>query len=590
MFAPMLDWLRKRLRTKDRLLPPSNFNDATIQTPDQNDQNAIGILHKTNGDVYFGQGNFAEAATRYRKAIVCNPDYAEALNNLGNASRELGLFDDAERCLRRAASIKPLPNVHYNLASLLLEKGRLSESIQEFDKEVARNANHYAALAIKVHQEQKLCLWDQLESDTRTLRQSIAEPHDIAESVFSPFAFIALPGTTRAEQKRCAEIWAQCEYRSLAKVRNQLRFNHKRPRGKKIAVGYLSGDFREHPLARLTAEMFELHDRGRFHVTAYSYGPDDGSAMRKRLVKAFDEFADIRGHSDIDAARKIYADKIDILVDLTGFTENTRSGILALRPAPLQLSHLGYLGTMGADFVDYLIADRFIVLPEHWDDYTEKILYLPNCFQPNDRTRPRHAAPARASCSLPGNSFVFCCFNQSYKITPDIFDVWCRLLTATRGSVLWLFASMPDVEVNLKREAKARGIDPGRLIIAPGVRPESYLARMQCADLFLDTSPYNGGATCSDALWMGLPVITCAGKTFSSRMAGSLLSALGMRELIVHDLDEYYQLARELAGDPGKLDAVRRKLNGNLDNTPLFDSTQFTRDLEAAYIRVMSKR
>jgi predicted O-linked N-acetylglucosamine transferase (SPINDLY family) len=336
------------------------------------------------------------------------------------------------------------------------------------------------------------------------------------------------------------------------------------------------------------AQVFELHDRHRFQITAYSYGPDDGSELRKRLQRAFDHFVDIREISDLDAARQIYMDRIDILVDLTGFTDKTRSGILALRPAPRQLSYLGYIGTMGADFVDYLIADHFLVPPQHRRHYTEKMLYLPNCFQSNDRKRPRPPAPTRSYCGLPANAFVFCCFNQTYKITPEVFDIWCRLLIAVPNSVLWLFANIPDSVANLRLEARKRGVDPIRLVMAPEVKPDAYLARMRCADLYLDTTPYNAGTTCSDALWMGLPVITCVGDSLSSRMAGSLLLAIGAQELITYTMADYYRLAFELATHDAKLDAIRNKICANRDTAPLFDSARFTLDLENAYIAIMS--
>jgi predicted O-linked N-acetylglucosamine transferase (SPINDLY family) len=239
---------------------------------------------------------------------------------------------------------------------------------------------------------------------------------------------------------------------------------------------------------------------------------------------------------------------------------------------------------MGAGFIDYLIADRFIVPPEQKKDYAEKILYLPNCFQPNDRTRPRPAAPSRLSCGLPEDAFVFCCFNQNYKITPEMFGIWCRLLKAVPDSVLWLHASTREAAENLLREAKHRGVDPHKLVMAPSVSPERYLAQMQCADLFLDTSPYNAGTTCSDALWMGLPVVTCAGKTFSSRMAGSLLSAAGLPELVTYNPRDYFQLAMELACDRPKLASLRGKIVHNRETAPLFDTVRFTRDLESAYI------
>lgn len=337
------------------------------------------------------------------------------------------------------------------------------------------------------------------------------------------------------------------------------------------------------------AEVFELHDRSRFHVTAYAYDTDESSAMRKRLEGAFDDFVDIRDNSYEEAARKIYADHIDILVDLTGHTQNSRSGILALRPAPIQVNYLGYPGTMGADFVDYLIADRFTIPPEKREHYTEKIVWMPDCFQANDCARPRPAAPHRKDCGLPEEGVVFCCFNQTLKITPEMFSIWCRLLMAVPGSILWLPASNPHVEANLRREAEFRGVVAVRLIMAPLMHYAEHLARLQCADLFLDTLPFNAGTTCSDALWVGLPVVTCAGDAFASRMAGSLLTAIGIPELITYNLEDYYSLALDLATDRKKREGIRSKIIANRDTAPLFDSVQFTRNLEAAYTHMMDE-
>jgi len=585
----MFDWFKKHLSANETASSSNAFRGAENKSPDQADLLAQSIAQKKNGDAHFNQGKFAEAAACYREAITSNPDYAEALNNLSNACRELGLFDDAERFLRQAAAIKSLPNVHYNLASLLLEQGKLIEAIENFDKELQFNPKHYAALAIKLHQMRKICKWDDLDSNIETLRHSVAAPAASAEGVCSPFIFMALPGTTAEEQKTCAAKWVHSEYQPLAAPLPGLAFDHKRTRNQKIAIGYLSADFHDHATARLMAEVFELHDHDRFYITAYSYGPDDGSTMRSRLKNSFDQFIDIRKMSDIESAQRIFADHTDILIDLKGLTQNSRSGILAFRPAPLQVNYLGYPGTMGADFVDYLIADAFIIPPEYQKHYSEKIAYLPNCYQPNDRTRPRLPAPTRKESGLPTDHVVFCCFNQTYKITPAIFDIWCRLLLAVPGSVLWLFASTPYSEANLKRETRARGVDPGRLIIAPPLNSEKHLARLQCADLFLDTTPVNAHTTCSDALWMGLPVVTCVGETFPSRVAGSLLSAMGVPELITYNLQDYYRLALDLATDRKKLASIRSKIIANRYTTPLFDSVRFTHDLESAYIRLMEE-
>jgi protein O-GlcNAc transferase len=335
------------------------------------------------------------------------------------------------------------------------------------------------------------------------------------------------------------------------------------------------------------AEIFELHDRSHFKIFAYAYDTDESCAMRERLESAFDNFFDISDFTYEQAAKKIYDDHVDILVDLTGHTQNNRCGILALRPAPIQASYLGYPGTMGADFFDYLIADYFTIPAEMSQHYTEKIARMPGCFQANDSTRPRPASPTRTDCGLPNEAIVFCCFNQTLKITPEIFDIWCRILTAVPGSILWIPASNPQVEENLRQEAKIRGVTSRQLVMAPLLPREEHLARMQCADLFLDTLPYNAGTTCSDALWMGLPVITCAGDSFVSRMAGSLLMSIGAPELITYNLDDYYHLAIDLATDRQKLEAIRNKITLNRDAAPLFDSTLFTRNLEKMYIQMM---
>lgn len=584
----MFSWLKKRWHAAEENRRIKLSGNSRGESSPPIESTAQGIDYKNAGDKYFDLGKYTEAAANYRLAIDCNPDFAEAHNNLGGVCREQNLPDKAEHHLREAIRLKPgFANFHYNLASLLMDQGRLNEAIEHFGKAVTHKPAHYAARAIMTLLLQKTCQWADLKSNIDALRNSVYTTTEFAESVFSPFVFISLPGTTLEEQKLCAEKWARAEYQGFAALRRNLAFDHRRPRSGKITIGYLSADLREHPVARMMAEVFARHNREQFHITAYSYGPHDGSQMRKRLHNAFDHFVDIRAHSDIDAAMRIYADKINILVDLTGYTANSRSGILALRPAPFQLNYLGYQATMGADFVDYLIADHFLVAPDQQRHCTEKILYLPNCFQPNDSTRPRLPAPSRASCGLSDNSFVFCCFNQTYKITPEVFDIWCRLLIAVPDSILWLFASTSFSEENLRREASSRGVEPARLVMAPSLVPVEHLARIQCADLFLDTTPVNAGTTCGDALWMGLPLVTYAGETFPSRMAGSLLSTLGVPELITYNLQDYYRLALSLATDRIKLAAIRSKIVANRATSPLFDNALFTRNLEDLYVKLL---
>lgn len=587
----MIKWLKKLLPTSAEDARPIATRKPAMASPPPSalffEESAA---HKAKGDAHFDRGELTKAAECYRDAIASDPENAKALNNLACICREQKLFAEAEHYFKRATEIRPtVANVHYNLASLLLARGKENDAIEYFAREFEHQPKHFAALALLLHLKQKVCDWKDLQALAVLLRSAVFELPETAEQIFSPFAFIALPGATREEQKCCAERWVQAEYQSLIDLRPQLHLNHERRHNPKIAIGYLSADFRDHPIARLIANVLELHDREKFDITAYAYGSEDGSGMRKRLKDAVDRFVNIDNLSDVDAARRVHADKIDILIDLTGFTANTRSGILALRPAPIQGSYLGYLGTMGADFVDFLIADEFIIPCSHQEDYAEKILRLPYCFQANDSKRPSPPAPLRSSVGLPESAFIFCCFNQPYKITPDMFDVWCKLLLAVPDSLLWLYSSGPTSQDNLQIEAGKRGIDRSRLVMAPKVSPEQYLARMQSADIFLDTNPYNAGTTCSDALWMGLPVITYSGQTFASRMAGSLLTAIGLPELITYDLQDYYRLALHLATDRAKLKSIRNTIVANRSTSPLFDSRRITLDLEERYTKLFNE-
>jgi len=579
----MIDWLRKRFTG----IHASNLTSASEQQATHKSAEA----HKQHGDEYLDLGRYAEAESCYRDALICNPHFAEALGNLSSACRALQRYDEAEDCLRRAIHIKPNDaNLHYNLATLLMMSRRQDEAIDEFAEAVHFNPEHDAARAVMLHLMQLACHWRTLEEHSQVLRRSAINPATIPESVISPFIFVALPGTTLHEQFCCAKKWARAEYGHLAGMRVSLGFSHARALGQKVNVGYLSGDLSDHPVAKLMAEVVALHDRDRFRVVAYSYGPDDKSALRSQLKAAFDEFVDIQACSDVDAAKRIYSDKVDVLVDLTGYTKNSRTGILALQPSPKQIAFLGYPGTLGAEFVDYFITDRFVTPPETQKYFSEKFLYMPNSFFPANRTQNiAKVAPSRHACGLPDHGFVFCCFNKSYKLSPQVFSVWMRLLRAVAGSVLWLSDCDAPAKTNLRHEASRLGVDEQRIVFAPRTDTVAeHLARHCHADLFLDTLPYNAHTTCSDALWMGLPVVTCAGATFTSRVAGSLLSAIGLPELITYRLEDYYKLALELARDASRLATIRRKLLAHRDTTSLFDSMGFTRGLENLYTSVLA--
>jgi len=425
-----------------------------------------------------------------------------------------------------------------------------------------------------------MCEWDELDHWRAKIRTLLASGE---AGRVPPFLLLALPGISAAEQRACSELWLQTRIREAAAAEPVLPFEfvpHTRPR---LRIAYLSSDFHEHATSLLLIELFEAHDRERFELFAYSYGGDDGKYMRTRLEGCFDHFIDIRAMSNAEAARSIHADGIDILIDLKGYTQGTRTAILALRPAPVQVNYLGYPGTLGAGLCDYIITDAYLTPPESAADFSEALACLPHSYQPHGRHSFIASPPTRTEAGLPQDGFLFCCFNQAYKITPEVFDVWCRLLTDCPNSVLWLLHDN-HAEGSLRNHALQRGVAPERLIFAAHLGQRAHLARLQCADLILDTQPYNAHTTASDALWVGVPVLTCAGNTFASRVAGSLLTAIGMEALITTDLEAYYALARELAESPATLQALRDKLGRNRLSSALFDIEAYAGHLEQLYL------
>ena len=391
--------------------------------------------------------------------------------------------------------------------------------------------------------------------------------------VCSPFVLLAGPASA-ADQMKCSMIYAADR---LAPSQTPL-WQGERAAHDRIRLAYLSGDFREHPMSHLTAGMFEQHDRSRFETIAISYGEDDGSAMRARVTRAFDRFFDVRHKPDPEIANLIRELEVDIAVDLTGYTAGMRANVLVQRPAPVQASYMGYPGTMGVDFIDYIIADRIVIPPEDQAFYVEQIAYLPDSYYATDASRSvAGETPTRADAGLPETGFVFCSFNNSFKITPDIFEVWMRLLRELDGSVLWLLEANASCANNLRSEACARGVAPDRLVFAPRIASADHLARHRLADLFLDTIYYGAHTTATDALFTGLPVLTCMGGTFASRVAASLLTAVGMPELITDSLGEYEALALDLARSPERLSALRAKLEADRARFPLFNTQLFTR-------------
>ena len=523
------------------------------------------------GTVLAQCGRLAEAIPVFRRAIELAPDTAEAHNNLANLYQMTGALEEAVTSYGTALRIRPeYAEAHRNLASALRRLGRLEESVAALATAVALNPAYAEAAALLIHQLQSMCDWRSLDDLTAQLIRAV----ESGSGVVNPFIFVTLRTTAR-QQRMCAGQWAR---RYPVADRPPLRANRER-----LHIGYLSADFQDHATAHLISELIELHDRARFHIIGYSYGEDDGSGSRRRLRDAFDSFVDLQHASHAEAAARIRGDEVDILVDLKGYTTDARPEILALRPAPIQVSYLGYPGTMGCPAIDYILVDEFVVPADQQPNFTEKLAYLPHCYQVNDRTRLIAPAPARAECGLPEQAFVFCCFNSPHKITPEVFEIWMRLLDRVPDSVLWLLDSNPHATANLRAK-----IGTERVVFAPSLPNPLHLARFAAADLFLDTLPYNAHTLSSDALWGGCPVLTCAGETFASRVAGSILRAVNLPELVTSSLPEYEDLAFQLATDRGKLSALRTRLRADRPHLPLFDTPRFARDIEAAFERMLT--
>jgi predicted O-linked N-acetylglucosamine transferase (SPINDLY family) len=520
---------------------------------------------------------YERALASYDTAIKLKPDYAEAYNNRGNALCELNRFDDALADYDKAITLKPdYAAVLINRGTALCELNRLEEALASFDKAITLKPDFEFLLGDLIHTKMNICDWSNLDTQIIQLIQKI----DHAETVSRPFTLLAATNSPELH-KKAAEIYALARY----PLANVLPIIAPRQRRKTIHIGYFSADFREQPVSNLAAELFERHDRSMFEVTAISFGPFVNDEMQQRLVVAFDKFIDVRNQSNIEVAMLARKLKIDIAIDLNGFTQGCRTNIFSMRAAPVQVNYLGYSGTMGATYMDYLIADPMLIPTRHQKHYTEKIVYLPNSYMPNDSKRHiSNQAFHRAQFELPQSGFVFCCFNNNYKITPEVFDRWMRILKKVEGSVLWLSKNNVKTSANLKKEAGIRGVDQNRLVFATRMpRLADHLARHRLADLFLDTLPYNAHTTASDALWAGLPVLTCIGETFAGRVAASLLNAVGLSELITSTPQAYEALAIELATNPEELATIKRKLADSRFKAPLFDTQLFTKHIETAY-------
>ncbi|RXT36454.1 tetratricopeptide repeat protein [Bradyrhizobium betae] len=533
------------------------------------------------GNVLLRSGHHLDADAAFTRALAEDSGFADAWIGHGKALLALGQHESALAALDRALARNPrLPQAWLARGQVAYLLKRYDDALTAWEKTLALSPDQPGVAAACLRIRQHLCDWMGFETACEAARSSVRSGKTIA-----PFMFIAIPSTP-AEQMQCAQAWIESNFRSAgAPVRHSERRDRDR-----IHIAYLSADFHQHATAQLTAGLFEHHDRSRFEVTAISVGPNDHSDMRRRIEAAFERFVEAKPLGENQIADMIGDLEVDILVDLKGYTQDARTGILAKRAAPIQVNYLGFPGTLGAGFVDYIIADR-IVIPEHEVDcYAEKVAWLPDSYQPNDRNRPiADTALVRSEHGLPEAAFVFCCFNDNYKITPIMFSCWMRILLAVEHSVLWLFEDNPAAANNLRREAATAGVAAERLVFARRLPNAEHLARHRCADLFLDTLPYGAHTTASDALWSGLPVMTCLGDTFASRVGASLLQAIQLPELIVTTMADYERLAVALAHDPARLAGLRQTLARHRLTTPLFDTARFTNHIEAAYAEMMDR-
>lgn len=530
-------------------------------------------VHMNYGIVLKNAGKMEQALDHIERAARLTPTDANVQYNLANAYRDAGNPERAIAAYRSAIRLRPgHPDALNNLGQLLEQESDYAGAA-ECCAELQKTAGNFPYLPGRLYRlHTRICNWDNYQDNVTTLLEGIG----LSQPVVTPFTLLTTPAD-RIQQRRNAGLYARQNYPLQAHpLWSGEVYSHPR-----IRIAYLSSDFFAHATSYLLAEVLERHDRERFEIFAFSFGHTRHDSLRQRIENGVEHFIDVSDQSDQEIAQTLRQTEIDIAIDLKGYTEACRTGILACRPAPIQINYLGFPGTMGADYIDYIVGDPVLIPPDQEDGYSEKILRLPDSYQPNDPHRAAPVdAPSRSALGLPEKGFVFCCFNNSVKITPAVFDIWMHLLGKVEGSVLWLFEDTPNVVINLRRQAELRGVDGARIIFAPRTSLAEHLARHTHADLFLDTFPFNAHTTASDALLSGLPVVTCAGGTFASRVAASLLRTVGLEELITNDFAAYESLALALALKPERLQAIRQTLLQHRLQSPLFDSARYTRNFE----------
>ena len=533
------------------------------------------MLLYNRGSALLLSGRPAEAVESFDQALALNPDAAEIWNNRGNAVRELSRALEAIASYDRAIALKPdYAKAFYNRGNAhWVDLKQIEPALENFERAFAIDPECDNLRGDLLHLRMHVGDWQGFEAQKNLINEGVRA----GRRVVGPFAYQAI-AESPADLQACSALYAAGRYPARTARGAAKAYAHE-----KIRIGYLCGEFRKQATSFLTAGLYEQHDRGKFHITAYDNGWSDDSPLRHRLEKAFDAFTDISGLSDRVAAEKIAADEIDILVNLNGYFGSHRMGVFASRAAPIQVNYLGFPATLGAPYMDYILADKIVIPEQERKFYSEQVVYLPVSYQVNDSKRILGKAPSRAEHNLPADGFVFCNFNQSYKLTPDIFAGWMRILKQVPGSLLWLLAGNPSFPENIHSHTQHAGVAQGRIVFAPMIDAEDHLARIQLADLFLDTAPYNAHTTGSDALWAGVPLITARGATFPGRVAESLLTAAGLPELITADLPSYEKLAVTLAREPARLRPLRQRLQ---TRSALFDTARFAQGIEAAFTRM----
>lgn len=572
--------LAQALRAARRLAEASaHFERAVALEPSNRAYQLLDLLHRAT--LLDEQGQGEEALSCFKRAAQEHPESADAWGALGFVQAHLGFTQAGLASLQEALRLDPTRgDVIERFGMVLQDLGRFEDAALTFERLLQLEPARPLAAGRLMHSKMLTADWTSLDVLQTHIEQQLAagelcsEPFGLQGYCDSP---PLLGKTARAFISRTAPDASAVLPPAVVGSKGRIR------------VGYLCGEFRNQATSVLLTEVLERHDRAAFEIVAFDNGWGDGSDRRRR-IEACVPIEPIRHVVAAEVTRRIRARGIDILVNLNGFFGQCRTEVFSLRPAAIQVNYLGFPGTIGAPYIDYIIADRTVIPEDHQPHYTEKVVYLPDCYQPNDSTRKVGAWPMRrADIQLPEDRFVFCCMNNVYKIMPAMYDVWMRILARVPGSVLLLYSKVPEAHLNLRAEAQARGIDPQRILFGPPLSVEQHLARLRLTDLFLDTLPYNAHTTGSDALWAGLPVLTCLGRAFSGRVGASLLQAVGLPDMVTNTLAEYEELAVRLATEPARLATVRARLAAQLSQAPLYNTVRYTRHLEAAYTQMVGR-